>query len=349
MAVITVRALLRDAAAVFDRLETDQEPVVVTRHGHPVAALVPIDQDHAEAMILSAAPELIESRRRAANARAEGRTIPLSNALQNLDVEQLSQDREQVAIPGSHSEQAEDPLVQSLAELTYLVGASLAAEVTETATRRVDEITRQAVSAASAGGVLEEGEPREQLLGRIHRLNARLLGLSFRHELLSDALERVTAVSAGAPVAAQISHPAEGLLGKSLTDEALGAASAYVGSINADLIARSRGGSGKLSPELYEASLSGCVTALERADARRQVRVGQKGKVSIGALRYSKYRYNTIKKGKRREASYLSSEITTKKSRAQLYVEARKLSIRGRSSMAKDELARAVAKARGKK
>jgi prevent-host-death family protein len=274
MAVITVRALLRDATAVFNRIEKDSEPQVITRHGHPVAALVPIDQDQAEAMILSAAPELVESRRRAANARAEGRTTSLSDALRSFEVEQVPEGAEQNLVPGEADEPSTDPVAVPWAELTYLVGAPLAAKVNESATRRVDEISRQAFQTAAAAGLFEEDEPQEQLLGRIQNLNSRLLERYFRHEILRDALERVTAVSAGASALHQVANPTEGILGKSLTDEALDAASAYVNSINTDLIARSSEQGNKLSPEIYEASLGSCVTALERADALASSRRG---------------------------------------------------------------------------
>lgn len=81
MASISVRDLLRQAKPVFDQIERDQAPVLITRKGRPFAALVPVDPEHAEALTLSAAPELIENRNRARNARAEGRTKPLEEPL----------------------------------------------------------------------------------------------------------------------------------------------------------------------------------------------------------------------------------------------------------------------------
>jgi prevent-host-death family protein len=81
MASISVRDLLRKAKPVFDQIERDQAPVLITRKGRPFAALVPVDPEAAEAMTLSAAPELIENRNRAKNARAEGRTEPVEEPL----------------------------------------------------------------------------------------------------------------------------------------------------------------------------------------------------------------------------------------------------------------------------
>lgn len=81
MATITMRELLRDAKTVFDQMEADNAPVLITRNGLPVAALVPVDPDHAEAITLAASAELIEDRNRALNAHAEGRTKPLEDLL----------------------------------------------------------------------------------------------------------------------------------------------------------------------------------------------------------------------------------------------------------------------------
>jgi prevent-host-death family protein len=57
MPFITMRELLRDPKAAFSEIENGGEPFVVTRRGHPVAALVPIDPSRVETAILAAAPE----------------------------------------------------------------------------------------------------------------------------------------------------------------------------------------------------------------------------------------------------------------------------------------------------
>lgn len=277
MAVLSVRALLRDAAAVFDSIERDQEPQVITRRGRPIAALVPINERQAEAMILSSAPTLIESRRRATNARAEGRTTSLSDALASLDADKASQRSEQVSSSDSSGEEylpessidehLTDTLADSLTELEYLVGASLATEVNKSAARRVSDITSQALDHAVAAGLFEEGRPKEQQFAKILVLNALLLALSLRREFLRDAVERIRAASTGAVALDQLSNPAGGLLGKSLADDALDAASAYVDSINGDLISRTLEEGSKLSPEIYEASLAGGISALKQENA----------------------------------------------------------------------------------
>lgn len=81
MAMISVRDLQRNAKDIFDKIEDDSEPVVITRRGRPIAALTPVNQAQAEAILVATSSEFIESRQQAENARAEGRTASLQQML----------------------------------------------------------------------------------------------------------------------------------------------------------------------------------------------------------------------------------------------------------------------------
>jgi prevent-host-death family protein len=268
---VSVRKLLRDASAVFESLEQDGEPILITRRGRPVAALVPVDPEQADAMILSAAPTMIESRRQTENARAEGRTTPLAEVMSRLDAldaEQAAQADDVATVDGEHQAagaRAMGSPPDDLAELTYLLGAHHAAEVSEIAIQRSDQITHKVLAEAAQAGLIERDEQGEQLAERITRLNARLFGLRLRHELFRDILERVAAVNAGTMSLEQIADSTGGILGRSLTEAALGEASTFVRAVNADLIASSTQGT-KLSPEIMEAALSVSIGALEKAE-----------------------------------------------------------------------------------
>ena len=100
MAIITMRELLRSPGDALARID-DGEPCLVTRHGKPVAALVPVDESQVESYILAAAPEFVEARREAEHARAEGRTISLEDAAREL---------------GVHLEEAEAAIEETVAE-----------------------------------------------------------------------------------------------------------------------------------------------------------------------------------------------------------------------------------------
>jgi prevent-host-death family protein len=87
MPVVGSRALQRDTKEILDGIEEDGQPVVIARRGRPVAALIPIDQEEAERLVLAAAPQFVESRRRAEHAHQEGRTRPIEEIAQELGIE----------------------------------------------------------------------------------------------------------------------------------------------------------------------------------------------------------------------------------------------------------------------
>jgi prevent-host-death family protein len=76
MALIGSRTLQRNTKEILDKVENDGEAVVILRHGRPAAALVPIDQERAEALVLATSPEFAE-RRRAREAQPAQRGTPL--------------------------------------------------------------------------------------------------------------------------------------------------------------------------------------------------------------------------------------------------------------------------------
>jgi prevent-host-death family protein len=275
---VSVRTLLRDASTVFENMERDGEPVLITRRGRPVAALVPVDPEQADALILSAAPEMIESRRQAENARAEGRSTPLAEArrrLDAMDAEQAAQvgDVETTkariirgsAAPTADTARTTPPPPGHFSELAYLLGARHAAEVSQVANQRADQITSEALAKATEAGLIERDDLREQLAELIAPLNLSLLTLRLRYGLFRDLHERVAAVSAGTASVEHVADPTEGILGKSLTDAALGEATTFVSEVNADVIANSTRDA-KLSPETMETALTVIVGALEKVE-----------------------------------------------------------------------------------
>src|SRR4051794_18430973 len=86
MAIIGIRDLVRGSKDILERVEEGQEPFVITRHGQPVAALVPIAPEDAERYLLAAAPEMIESRKRA-EAAGTKRGRPLEEVAREYGLE----------------------------------------------------------------------------------------------------------------------------------------------------------------------------------------------------------------------------------------------------------------------
>jgi antitoxin (DNA-binding transcriptional repressor) of toxin-antitoxin stability system len=85
MGVISMRELLRAPKKAFERVDAG-ETCLITRDGHPVASLVPVVEEAAEAALVAASPQLAKDRQEAAHARAEGRTTPIEEVSEQLGV-----------------------------------------------------------------------------------------------------------------------------------------------------------------------------------------------------------------------------------------------------------------------
>jgi len=57
---VSIRELSRNMGTVMDRVARRRQPLLVTRGGLPVAALIPVDADALDAWILASAPESID-------------------------------------------------------------------------------------------------------------------------------------------------------------------------------------------------------------------------------------------------------------------------------------------------
>lgn len=85
MAAVGIRELGRNPSKVVDEVESTRRPALITRHGKPVAAVVPIDDDALEDWILSTAPEFADDRAAADREHAAGETVDLDDVLEDLE------------------------------------------------------------------------------------------------------------------------------------------------------------------------------------------------------------------------------------------------------------------------
>ena len=76
MGTIGIRDLSRNASRVIDEVSSTGSPMIVTKHGRPVAAVVAVDADDLEDFVLANAPEYAADRRAADADLAAGRTRP---------------------------------------------------------------------------------------------------------------------------------------------------------------------------------------------------------------------------------------------------------------------------------
>lgn len=86
VSTVSIRDLANNASAVVDEVATSGRPAVVTKHGKPVAAVVPIDQEALEDWVLANGPEFVANMAEANEEIAAGvRGKPLGRVLGELD------------------------------------------------------------------------------------------------------------------------------------------------------------------------------------------------------------------------------------------------------------------------
>lgn len=175
MAMISVRDLQRNAKDIFDKVEGDSEPMVITRRGRPIAALMPVNQIQAEAILVSTSAEFIESREHAENARSEGRTVSLQQVLSEA-TEQLGENSNRDMKSRSRSYLIFDDSLKGLKEW---VGVNADAEVE----RLSHDVTRQAVEAVIGQSPVNI-VANETWQKTIHSMNYELARLNLYKELL---------------------------------------------------------------------------------------------------------------------------------------------------------------------
>lgn len=81
MGTIGIRDLSRNASQVIDQVSSTGDPMIVTKHGRPVAALIAVDPDALEDFVLATAPEYAADRRVADRDLAANRTRPAAEVL----------------------------------------------------------------------------------------------------------------------------------------------------------------------------------------------------------------------------------------------------------------------------
>lgn len=85
MPTVSIRELANNASSVVASVADTGRPTVVTKHGRPIAALVPIDQDELEDFVLANAPAFVAGRHQADADLAAGQTRSLHKVLADLD------------------------------------------------------------------------------------------------------------------------------------------------------------------------------------------------------------------------------------------------------------------------
>jgi prevent-host-death family protein len=85
VAAVGIRDLSRNTTKVVEEVEASRRPTLVTRHGRPVVAIIPVDEDALEDWLLSTAPEFVDAMDEADREYAAGETVDLDELVDELD------------------------------------------------------------------------------------------------------------------------------------------------------------------------------------------------------------------------------------------------------------------------
>ena len=81
MPQVSIRELQRNAGGVLKDVASSGRPALITSHGKPVAAVVPLNETDLEDWVLATAAEFVASRRQADAELAAGETTSLDEFL----------------------------------------------------------------------------------------------------------------------------------------------------------------------------------------------------------------------------------------------------------------------------
>jgi prevent-host-death family protein len=91
MSTISIRDLQRNTSGVVADVANSKHAALVTRHGEPIAALVPIDAQDLEDYLLSKVPGFAEDMAAADQAHADGEARSAADVLAELDAQDAGQ------------------------------------------------------------------------------------------------------------------------------------------------------------------------------------------------------------------------------------------------------------------
>lgn len=87
MPTVSIRELARNTSGVVSAVARTGRPALVTRHGAPVVALIPLDEEQLEDFVLSTSPEIAEDLAAAERDLAAGNTQPADEFFAELATE----------------------------------------------------------------------------------------------------------------------------------------------------------------------------------------------------------------------------------------------------------------------
>jgi prevent-host-death family protein len=174
MAFVGIRTLSRDTSRVIKEFEETGEPVILTREGKPIGALVPVDERQVEELVLTTASEF----RAAPDDETGGEIVSLGEIAARRGLE-LDEERQALAAPVDEElhELAGDAAEQEVKAVVDLLNEEVA-EGVMTAARVEFGTVYDEIVAGLEGEQLDSGEARE-----LTEAAAALYGRALRRKL----------------------------------------------------------------------------------------------------------------------------------------------------------------------
>jgi prevent-host-death family protein len=171
MAVIGIRQLSRETSRVIQEFEETGEPVIVTREGRPIGALVPVGETELEDLVLRMTPEFQPGHDRT-GAPVEEESISLEEVAAERGIDL-----------GEESAPERVATESELLPLTEILSQPLAGRVLAEANNEIENVSGEVLR------VMEGQNPDEDEVGEVRSATAAFYGRALRY-YLPRALQR---------------------------------------------------------------------------------------------------------------------------------------------------------------
>jgi prevent-host-death family protein len=174
MAVVGIRQLSRETSRVIKEFEETGEPVIVTREGRAIGALMPVDRARLEDLALASAGEIRQGLERARADYEEGRSMSIDDIARDEGVQAAGRDAEEERV-------ASEGVAVELGSLSEGLRPDIVATMHSRLDREVESLREEALT--SIGGA-KTVEPAVSDLRELTELTAAVYGQLFRRNFV---------------------------------------------------------------------------------------------------------------------------------------------------------------------
>jgi prevent-host-death family protein len=183
MAIVGIRELSQQTSRVIREFEDTGEPVVVTREGRPIGALVPISQRQVEDLVLATAPQFRADHVAAQEDVAAGRTRSIEEIADERGVELPAPEVDEGEVVEVQVEPLQRAVEVEFSPLSEVLAAPVAGQILSEANEEVGSLSGEVLGAISTEA---QDAPAEEEELEVIELTAAVYGRYFRHRFLEE-------------------------------------------------------------------------------------------------------------------------------------------------------------------